>query len=171
MQLKRVSSDEIRRNYMQITGREALERLLAGEEVFGAEFAESRRLVDGVISYRYCESVDNWKPSGIELRAFFDPEDDDWYVAPPFDARKEMLARPGEWVAKYTSLGGVVYIGLDIKKMIAIGSFSIENTTELSLTSFPVLASSIDEAIPLDYADLAKLVAMKADEKGVNANG
>lgn len=165
MQLKRVSSDEIKRNYTQITGREALERLLAGEEVFGAKFAASRRLVDGVISYRYCESVDNWKPSGIELRAFLDPEDDDWYVAPPFDARKEMLARPGEWVAKYSNVsdGGWQYVGFDRHEMIAVESDDLKTLVSFEKTYETPATSCFDRAIPLDDADLAKLASLSKE--------
>lgn len=163
--LQRVSSDEIKRNYTQITGREALERLLAGETVYSAEWAESWRLVDGAVSYRDCESDDNWEPSNIELRAFLDTEDGDWYVAPPFDARKEMLARPGEWVAKYTEDGLTRYVGFDRNNMGAVESISLEKCASYNPDSsvFIMYADDIDRAIPLDDADLAKLASLSKE--------
>lgn len=165
MQLKRVSSDEIKRNYTQITGREALERLLAGETVYSAEWAESWRLVEGAVSYRDCESDDNWEPSNIELRAFLDIEDGDWYVAPPFDARKEMLARPGEWVAKYEKFGDWHYVGFDANSMVALESKNLESGAVFSSSSEVLLATAdeINAAIPLDDADLAKLASLSKE--------
>lgn len=167
MQIKRVSSEEIKQNYTQITGREALERLLAGEEVFSGEFVESWRLVEGVVSYRDCESDDNWVSSDIELRVFLNPEDDDWYVAPPFDARKEMLARPGEWVAKYFDEGDQTwyYIGFDRNEMIAIGSENIKTEVSYDRVYQTPESDEINEAIPLDAADLAKLASLSKEDE------
>lgn len=174
MQIKRVSSEEIKRNYTQITGREALERLLAGDEVFSGEFVESWRLVEGGVSYRDCESDNNWVSSDIELRVFLNPKDNDWYVAPPFDARKEMLARPGEWVAKYFDEDdhrSWNYIGFSSKKMHAATTndlrIKFEEVIDKNEIDVP-FGEDLDNAIPLDDADLAKLASL---EKGVNANG
>lgn len=165
MQLQRISSDEIKRNYTQITGREALERLLAGETVYSAEWAESWRLVDGAVSYRDCESDDNWEPSNIELRAFLDTEDGDWYVAPPFDARKEMLARPGEWVAEYFNEDARTwdYLGFDRNEMIAIGKNDVASSVEYTVLCETPGAEEINAAIPLDDADLAKLASLSKE--------
>lgn len=170
MQIKRVSSEEIKQNYTQITGREALERLLAGEEVFSADSEESWKIFENELRARDCESSDNWVSAGIELRVFFNAEDDDWYVAPPFDARKEMLARPGEWVAKYFSEHeqSWYYVGFDHNDMITIGKEDIKSEVSYALFCESPEAEEIDRAIPLDDADLAKLAAYK---EGVNANG
>lgn len=170
MQLKRVSSDEIKRNYTQITGREALERLLAGEEVF-ATTSESWKIIDGVLMVRDCAVSLKFDQSALDLYEFLDPKDTDWYVAPPFDARKEMLARPGEWVAKYGRFYGWAYIGFDHAEMVVVGSMEIGQSVNHTDAELAVMADDIDRAIPLDDADLAKLAALKADEKGVNANG
>lgn len=167
--VKRVSSDEIKRNYTQITGREALDRLLAGEVVYSEEWAESWRLVDGAVSFRDCESDDNWEPSDIELRAFLDSEDNDWYVEPPFDARKEMLARPGEWVAKYFDEDDRSwnYIGFSSKKMHAATTndlrIKFEEVIGRNEIDVPV-DKELDEAIPLDDADLAKLASLSKED-------
>lgn len=168
MQIKRVSSDEIKRNYTQITGREALGRLLAGETV-------------------YFSSGTTWKIEEFELRgthndgrtftvtedlsSFLDPTETNWYVAPPFDARKEMLARPGEWVAKCQRFFSWAYIGFDRDEMVVVGSVEIGQSVNHTDAELAIMADEIDRAIPLDAADLAKLAALKADEKGVNANG
>lgn len=166
--LKRVGSDEIKRNYTQITGREALERLLAGEEVFSLGGWAWKAINNAILAREY-EYANSYESCEIEVDAFLDPEDNDWYVAPPFDARKEMLARPGEWVAKYERTDGWLYFGLDLNEMVVVGSFSINDAVEFNDTNEVPSARSINEAIPLDDADLAKLAAMKANEKGVEA--
>lgn len=168
MQIKHVSSEEIKRNYTQITGREALERLLAGEEVFSSASPAAWVIIDGNVLWRDCARYELFEPSSIGLRAFLDTEDDDWYVAPPFDARKEMLARPGEWVAKYERTAGWLYFGLDLNEMVVVGSFGINDAVEFNATDEVPSAPSISKAIPLDDADLAKLAAVA---EGVNANG
>lgn len=170
MQIKRVSSEEIKRNFTQITGREALERLLAGEEVF-AGTSESWKIIDEVLVARDCDTSLAFDRADFAVNSFLDPEDVDWYVAPPFDARKEMLARPDEWVAKYERADGWLYFGLDLNEMVVVGSFNISDAVEFNDINEVPSARSINEAIPLDDADLAKLAALKAIEKGVNANG
>lgn len=170
MQIKRVSSEEIKRNYTQITGREALERLLAGEEVF-AGTSESWKIIDEVLVARDCDTSLTFDRADFAVNSFLDPEDVDWYVAPPFDARKEMLARPGEWVAKCQRFLSWAYIGFDRDEMVVVGSVEIGQSANHTDAELAIVADEIDRAIPLDDADLAKLAALKAIEKGVNANG
>lgn len=170
--LKRVSSDEIKRNYTQITGREALERLFATEEVFSAGRLMSWKIIDGTLHVRTCgiHSSGNYVKSKLNLNAFLNSRD--WYVAPPFDARKEMLARPGEWVAKYSFENGLtLYIGFDHDHMVCVESVLLEKTVAYDPLSsvFITDIEKINEAIPLDDADLAKLAALKTNEKGVEA--
>ena len=99
--IKRVSSDEIKRNYTQITGREALERLLAGETVYDSDSEDEWKIIDGLLFEREYSSDGYFVRSNVNVNAFLNSGDTEWYVAPPFDARKEMLARPGEWSTKY----------------------------------------------------------------------
>jgi len=173
---KRLSSDEIKRNYTQITGREALERLLAGEEVFSAKWADSWKIFKNELRTRECDTDGDFEPCTFDVNTILDPEDDDWYVAPPFDARKEMIARPGEWVAKFFDDDDRTwnFIGFSSKKMHAATTNDLRNKLEevtgRNEVDVPV-DEDLDNAIPLDDADLAKLAALKADEKGVNANG
>lgn len=180
MQIKRVSSEEIKQNYTQITGREALERLLAGEEIFsvcGYAWKISGNVVlarDYVIPVEHHGDTSSTEISALQVSAFLDPEDNDWYVAPPFDARKEMLARPGEWVAKYSNVsdGAWQYVGFDRHEMIAVESDDLKTLVSFEKTYETPATSCFDRAIPLDDADLAKLPAVKSTtEKGVNANG
>lgn len=157
--VKRVSSDEIKRNYTQITGEEAVMRLFAGERVFDGD-GWSWQITDGKL--RFVNESQTPKPSSILFNVFLEPEND-WYIAPPFDARKEMLARPGEWVAKYTEDGVTRYVGFDAYEMIAVKSETLWKEVDWAET-FAVSGDHIDQAIPLDDADLAKLAALKADE-------
>jgi hypothetical protein len=170
--LKRVSSDEIKRNYTQITGEEAAARLFAGEEVFSVYRLMSWKIIDGKLCVKHLnfDHDKTYDTSKLYFNAFLD-ENIDWYVAPPFDARKEMLARPGEWVAKFTKDGVTSYIGFDRNNMGAVGSFSLEKCASYNPDSSVLMADAddINRAIPLDDADLAKLAALKADEKGVEA--
>lgn len=163
MQLKRVSSDEIKRNYTQITGREALERLLAGEEVFSAKWADSWKIFENELRTRECDTDGDFEPCTFDVNTILDPEDDDWYVAPPFDARKEMLARPGEWVAKYEKFGNWRYVGFDLAEMAAVYSEDIYDVVALGISEGLPAASSINAAIPLDGADLAKLASLSKE--------
>lgn len=162
MQTKRVSSEEIKWNYTQITGREALERLLAGEEVF-ATTSESWKIIDGVLMVRECDISSTFDRSSLAMCEFLDPEDNDWYVAPPFDARKEMLARPGEWVAKYERFYGWAYIGFDHAEMVVVGSGEIGRNVNHIDAELAVMADDLDRAIPLDDADLAKLASLSKE--------
>lgn len=166
MQIKRVSSEEIKRNYTQITGEEAVMRLFAGERVFDGD-GWSWQITDGKL--RFVNESQTPKPSSILFNVFLEPEND-WYVAPPFDARKEMLARPCEWVAKYFNEyeQSWYYVGFDHNDMIAIGKEDIKSEVSYALFCESPEAEEIDRAIPLDDADLAKLAAYK---EGVNANG
>lgn len=164
--VKRVSSDEIKRNYTQITGEEAAARLFAGEEVFSVYRLMSWKIIDGKLCVKHLnfDHDKTYDTSKLYFNAFLD-ENTDWYVAPPFDARKEMLARPGEWVAKYESTYGWSYIGFDRKNMVAVESVLIKRdpvyNTELSV--FAADADDIDRAIPLDDADLAKLASLSKE--------
>jgi len=171
MQLKRVSSDEIKRNYKQITGEEAAARLFTGEEVFSAYRLMSWKIIDGKLCVKHLnfDHDKTYDTSKLYFNAFLD-ENIDWYVEPPFDARKEMLARPGEWVAKYLVSDGARYVGFDTNEMIAVQSARLSEDVAWAKTG-AANGENIDRAIPLDDADLAKLAALKADEKGVNANG
>lgn len=166
--LKRVSSDEIKRNYTQITGREALERLLAGDEIFSTGGWAWKVIGNKALARKYAQT-DTYIDCKLQVSPFLDPKDNDWYVAPPFDARKEMLARPGEWVAKYGRIDGWAYIGFDRDEMVVVGSTDIGQSVNLTDAELTAMADQINEAIPLDDADLAKLAALKANEKGVEA--
>lgn len=169
MQTKRVTSEEIKRNYTQITGREALERLLAGEEVF-AGTSESWKIIDEVLVARDCDTSLAFDRADFAVNSFLDPEDVDWYVAPPFDARKEMLARPGEWVAKYETTSGWAYIGFDHAEMVVVGALDIGKNVYFTDAEVCPTATEIDVAIPLDMQDIGKIAWGEAKE-GVNANG
>lgn len=160
MQIKRVSSEEIKRNYTQITGEEAVMRLFAGERVFDGD-GWSWQITDGKL--RFVNESQTPKPSSILFNVFLEPEND-WYVAPPFDARKEMLARPGEWVAKYERTAGWLYFGLDLNEMVVVGSFNINDAVEFNDINEVPSARSINEAIPLDDADLAKLASLSKED-------
>ncbi len=167
--VKRVSSDEIKRNYTQITGEEAVMRLFAKEEVFGASRGMSWKIVDGMLCRRtYLNGVaEECEESAMLFNAFL--KSTDWYIAPPFDARKEMLARPGEWVAKFKTMTGWAFIGFDLPEMVAVYSENIGDAVDINGPAIVPAAREINTAIPLDDADLAKLAALKADEKGVEA--
>lgn len=158
--IKRVSSDEIKRNYTQITGEEAVMKLFTGERVFDGD-GWSWQITDGKLRF-----VNGTKsapaPSSILLNVFLEPEND-WYVAPPFDARKEMLARPGEWVAKYEKYGNWRYVGFDNAEMAAVYSENIYGFVALSISEGLPSADSINAAIPLDDADLAKLASLSKE--------
>ena len=165
--LKRVSSDEIKRNYTQITGEEAAARLFAGEEVFSVYRLMSWKIIDGKLCVKHLnfDHDKTYDTSKLYFNAFLD-ENTDWYVAPPFDARKEMLARPGEWVAKYFNEDARTwdYLGFDRNEMIAIGGNDATSSVEYTVLCETPGAEEINAAIPLDDADLAKLAVLKAGE-------
>lgn len=160
--LKRVSSDEIKRNYTQITGREALERLLAVETVYSIDEIQWRIIDDELM---YLPKTRSYDTCELRVNDFLNPRDKNWYVAPPFDARKEMLARPGEWVAKYFSEYEQTwyYLGFDRNEMIAIGNEDIKSEVSYALFCESPEAEEIDRAIPLDDADLAKLASLSKE--------
>lgn len=160
--VKRVSSEEIKRNYTQITGREALERLLAGDEIFSTGGWAWKVIGNKALARKYTQT-DTYIDCKLQVSPFLDPKDKDWYVAPPFDARKEMLARPCEWVAKYERTDGWLYFGLDLNEMVVVGSFNISDVVEFNDINEVPSASSISKAIPLDDADLAKLASLSKE--------
>lgn len=164
MQLKRVSSDEIKRNYTQITGEEAAARLFAGEEVFSVYRLMSWKIIDGKLCVKHLnfDHDKTYDTSKLYFNAFLD-ENTDWYVAPPFDARKEMLARPGEWVAKFKTMSGWAYIGFDLPEMVAVYSENIGDAVDINGPAIVPAAREINEAIPLDDADLAKLASLSKE--------
>ena len=166
MQLKRVSSDEIKRNYTQITGREALERLLAGDEIFSTGGWAWKVIGNKALARKYAQT-DTYIDCKLQVSPFLDPKDSDWYVAPPFDARKEMLARPGEWVAKFFDEddGEWHYVGFDVNSMSAVESKYLKNDVDYIFGKLvhKATTSEIDEAIPLDDADLAKLASLSKE--------
>ncbi|MBU5379940.1 hypothetical protein, partial [Pantoea septica] len=151
-------------------GEEAAARLFAGEEVFSVYRLMSWKIIDGKLCVKHLnfDHDKTYDTSKLYFNAFLD-ENTDWYVAPPFDARKEMLARPGEWVAKFKTMSGWAFIGFDLPEMVAVYSENIGDAVDINGPAIVPAAREINEAIPLDDADLAKLAALKADEKGVEA--
>lgn len=110
------------KRYEKIDGREALERLANGLEIYG--FSGLKYQVDFLISdyklwsgEKECGNGED-TPTPLTLTEILK---ETWYVKKPFDVRAEMLARPDEWVGAFRDSKNVWHkIGLDSKYMVAV---------------------------------------------------
>lgn len=153
---------DIAKEYVQVNGREALDRLLEGEAVYSVESCLVLKVIDDVLCDRDYSIRDNFTESSIGLSAFLDPNYNDWYIKPPFDARKELLERPGEWVAKYTTFGKWYYIGFDLDEMVAIQTDNMKNEVDYNDDNVDLVHSyGIKNAVALDKEDLKFLADYK----------
>lgn len=155
---------DVEKEYIKITGREALGRLLEGEEVYSVRGKEAFKIIDDKLRIRDYFHEEPFEESSLELNTFLDPGDVDWYVAPPFDARKELFERPNEWVAKYyvESDHDYYYLGFDTSEMATVYSRCLEPTVNMwGINSDSAGAEMLDNAIPLSEEDLKVLSAFK----------
>lgn len=90
------------KRYSEINGREALERLSNGFEIYskaGGKYQVDFSILDYTLSRQ-----DGILVKGEDIAIPFTLTEilkETWYVKKPFDVRAEMLARPSEWVGAY----------------------------------------------------------------------
>ena len=157
---------DVAKEYVQVTGREALDHLLEGEAVYSVESCLVLKVIDGVLCCRDYSIRDNFTESSIGLSAFLDPNYNDWYIKPPFDARKELLERPNEWVAKYfaESEQTYYYLGFDSNEMCAVFNHNLEpEVTVRNINADIAEGQMLDQAVPLSKNDIKVLSTMKVD--------
>ena len=103
--------------YEKINGREALKRLLDGENVYSCE-GERYRLDPSGNLYYIPNPTHHENLSFINIREVLSVN---WYIPKPFDVRQSMRERPNEWVAAYKSGTGKWFkIGFNTDAMKAV---------------------------------------------------
>lgn len=146
---------DVEKDFIQITGREALDRLLVGETVYSYRGNESFKIIDGELRIRDYSRKEEFEKSSLELNMLLDPKDNDWYIEPPFSARKEMLKRPDQWVAKNLDLETNTwnYIGFSSRKMHAAKTNDLlkkfNEVIEEKEVSLPT-DEELENAVPLE---------------------
>lgn len=134
--------------YDQISGLEALKMILNGEEVFNTEDGEKMLkyyLKNDLIVY----DRDKQKAIGSLVTVNRLLMSSDWYIKKPFDVRKEMLARPNEWVGAY-SVGYTWYkVGLcSVRMGLVITTYNSSQTP--AATDISPYIHSLNHCIPIE---------------------
>ena len=100
--------------YEKIDGREALQRLVDGEEIFTGKGSKMRLDFENHQMVNGYGGVVSFYPLHAVLSG-------NWYVPKPFDVRQAMLDRPNEWVAAYKAGAGKWFkIGFNTDAMKAV---------------------------------------------------
>lgn len=105
--------------YEKIDGREALKRLVDGENIYVDEstffhLPTYNELLKVEIINGKPTSKEDW----VSITEFFEHE---WFVKKPFDVRQAMIERPNKWVGAYKGPYGTWYkVGFDGMYMTAI---------------------------------------------------
>lgn len=149
--------------YNKIKGKTVLGRLHAGEFVFDSKG----------LKY-FLNKENNFKlfvTNGIDLeecdRKFNELLEKDWFIPKPFDARKEMLKKPNQWIAKILDpeTNTWNYIGFSNKKMHAAKTDDLlekfDEIIEGKEVSVPT-DEQLDNAVPLDQSDQVALYFVKS---------
>lgn len=137
--------------YEKIEGREALRRLLDGENIY----VDENTFVHLPI-YNDLQRVDivNGKPMSeddwISITEFIEHE---WFIKKPFDVRQAMRDKPDEWVGVYQENDGSLYkVGFDTNRFLAVET---ELESEASVTyDFPNVRGTypedLERCIPIE---------------------
>ena len=131
--------------FQKIDGREALKRLVEGEEIYtdkGSKMRldfENHQIVNG-----YGGAISLCPLQSILTRT--------WYVPKPFDVRQAMLERPNEWVGAFEVAENWYKVGFDTTFMqMACASISSEISVDLSEDRvFEVQLSNLINCIPIE---------------------
>lgn len=149
----------IKDNQEKISGLTAIDHMVKGKLTYSPG-GVMRRINDNKLEFSYDGIL--WKESRMLLAEFLSPNNE-WYAEPPFDPRKEMLTRPGEWVAKYfcEATERWHYIGLDTKEMAAVIDTNIESEVSYDAEGWLAESYDIDRTVALDKEDLKRLEDFK----------
>lgn len=102
--------------YEKIDGREALDRMDKGDEVYDRSGIKFRKIF-GEIKYTRTDGA--FKATDMPINTFLFEED--WYVLKPFDVRQAMRDKPDEWVGVYQDNDGRSYkVGFDTNRFLAV---------------------------------------------------
>ncbi|WP_214780653.1 hypothetical protein [Exiguobacterium sp. s22] len=136
--------------YEKINGREALRRLLDGEEVY-AESGEKYRIDPSYDRLYYVPTpMHHENLSVVNVNDVFR---DDWYIKKPFDVRQAMRDKPDEWVGAFKNDGGVwCKVGFDSRNHMAIEVILSHIGAPFfeSVGAGYALSAELDACIPLD---------------------
>lgn len=142
------------KRYTEIGGREALERLSNGLDIFNKYEVQIK--IDFEQSDYLWQSPDGEIHSGSEDTEplnFNELLTGTWYVKKPFDVRAEMLARPNEWVAAFEGDDGKWHkVGFDTKYMRGIETpfLSVKKVDFEQAPVGPLTYEETEKCIPLE---------------------
>lgn len=133
--------------YENISGREALKRLLNDETVFNW-CGDAYQIEDGLVIEKTGKG--NEFCANLTLNGVIGA--DGWYILKPFDVRQAMLDRPNEWVGAIECGGYWFKIGLDMRRMNVVSTIFKNDVPVLS--HHPVVSTTfsleLDNCIPLE---------------------
>jgi hypothetical protein len=133
--------------YEKIDGREALKRLLGGEEV--RDVSDDAFILDGTI-FVLVRKSGAYEILNDSLRRILE---NDWYIPKPFDVRQAMRDKPGKWLGAYQNDEGQLFkVGFDAKHFNVIAKLfnsELPVNTETPGVSFPS-PEEIDRCIPIE---------------------
>ena len=132
--------------FEKIDGREALKRLVEGEEVFTGKGSKMRLDLENHQMVNGYGGVMSFYPVNAILAGT-------WYIPKPFDVRQAMLERPNEWVGAYTNFEDEWFkVGFDTKRMRPVRSFmNSEAKVNLQDTRvFVIELADLDLCIPIE---------------------
>lgn len=112
--------------YEKINGREAIRRLVAGEQIYKNEKVSYKLTVHqdypSLMRFNGPHSInDHYSncPATVDYIC-----GQSWYIKKPFDVRKTMFDRPNEWVAAYNDDHGAwIQVGFDTVGMRPVKAY------------------------------------------------
>lgn len=140
--------------YEKIDGREALDRMEKGEEVYDRSGIRFRKIFGEI---RYTALDGGFRATNMSMNHFL--FDEDWYIPKPFDVRQAMRDKPDKWVGKYEMNSFWYKVGFDTKNFMAVDTRLLNDVpTSFDLGEVDhVLSAELDACIPLE--DLSANVA------------
>ena len=140
--------------YTEICGREALERLSNGLDVYndaGVKFQIDFEQLDYTLETS--DKMVYFGEEDVKPVTLIDVLKGAWYVKKPFDVRAEMLARPNEWVGAFRGPDGRWHkVGFDTEIISAIETPYV-SVVKVKFDQASVAASNYEElekCIPIE---------------------
>lgn len=133
--------------YEKIDGREALDRMEKGEEVYDRSGIKFRKIFGEI---RYMTMDGAFKATNMSMNHFL--FDEDWYIPKPFDVRQAMLDRPNEWVGAFEFEGAWYKVGFDTVQFMSVSApiNGSESVDERIYGVTRVVRDSLDACIPIE---------------------
>lgn len=131
--------------YEKIDGREALDRMEKGEEVYDRSGIRFRKIFGEI---RYTALDGGFRATSMSMNHFL--FDEDWYIPKPFDVRQAMRDKPNQWVGLYVTDDRKKYkVGFNPKRFTVVFT-EFESEVKPDVCGRVPLTSELDDCIPIE---------------------